>query len=37
MKITALKPIICRAFRTNWVFVKVLTGEGLYGIGEATL
>jgi galactonate dehydratase len=37
MKITALKPIICHAYRTNWVFVKVLTDEGLYGIGEATL
>ena len=37
MKITALKPILCHAYRTNWVFVKVLTDEGLHGVGEATL
>ena len=37
MKITALKTFICHAYRTNWVFVKVLTDEGLHGVGEATL
>lgn len=37
MKITAIKPIICHAYRTNWVFVKVLTDEGIHGVGEATL
>ncbi len=37
MKITALKPIVCHAYRTNWVFVKVLTDESLHGVGEATL
>lgn len=37
MKITALKPIICHAYRTNWVFVKVLTDDGLHGVGEATI
>lgn len=38
MKITAIKTYICHAYRTNWVFVKVLTNiDGLYGVGEATL
>ena len=37
MKVTGLKTSICHAYRTNWVFVKVLTDAGLYGIGEATL
>ena len=37
MKITEIKPIICHAYRTNWVFVKVMTDEGIYGVGEATL
>ncbi len=38
MKITAVETHICYAYRTNWVFVRVLTSEpGLYGIGEATL
>ncbi|GAA5219991.1 galactonate dehydratase [Membranihabitans marinus] len=38
MKITGIETHICHAYRTNWVFVKVLTSEdGLYGIGEATL
>ncbi len=38
MKITGLKTFVCNAYRTNWVFVKVLTNEpGLHGIGEATL
>ncbi len=38
MKIAAIETHICHAYRTNWVFVKVLTTvPGLYGIGEATL
>ncbi len=38
MKITAIKTFICHAYRTNWVFIKVLTNiDGLYGVGEATL
>ncbi len=38
MKITAIKTFICNAYRTNWVFVKVMTDQpGLYGVGEATL
>lgn len=38
MKITAIKTFICHAYRTNWVFIKVLTDQpGLYGVGEATL
>src|SRR5690554_1032505 len=37
MKVTAIKTYICHAFRTNWVFIKVFTDTGLYGVGEATL
>jgi galactonate dehydratase len=37
LRVTAIQTYICYAYRTNWVFVKVLTDEGLYGIGEATL
>ena len=37
MKITAIRTFLCHAYRTNWVFVKVLTDEGLHGVGEATL
>ena len=37
MKVTDIKTFICHAYRTNWVFVKVLTDSGLYGVGEATL
>jgi len=37
MKISGIKPLICHAYRTNWVFAKVLTDDGLYGVGEATL
>jgi len=37
MKITEIKPLICHCYRTNWVFVKVMTDEGVYGVGEATL
>jgi len=37
MKITKVKTLICDAYRTNWVFVKVETDKGIYGIGEGTL
>ncbi len=37
MKITGIKTFLCEAYRTNWVFVKVLTDEGISGVGEATL
>ena len=37
MKITSIETHICDAYRTNWVFVKVQTDEGLHGWGEATL
>ncbi len=37
MKITAIRTFLCHAYRTNWVFAKVLTDEGLHGVGEATL
>ncbi|MBE6659739.1 MAG: galactonate dehydratase [Ruminococcaceae bacterium] len=37
MKVTDLKPFVVDCFRTNWVFVKVYTDEGIDGVGEATL
>lgn len=37
MKITDLKTFIVDCYRTNWVFVKLYTDEGLTGVGEATL
>ncbi len=37
MKITALTPYIADCFRTNWVFLKVETSDGIYGWGEASL
>ncbi|MEO6522501.1 MAG: galactonate dehydratase [Mucilaginibacter sp.] len=37
MKITKIETFICHAYRTNWVFVKVLTDMGIHGVGEATL
>jgi galactonate dehydratase len=38
MKVTAIKTFVCHAYRTNWVFIKVMTDvHGLYGVGEATL
>ncbi len=37
MRVTAIKTYLCHAYRTNWVFVKVLTDDGLYGVGEATI
>ncbi len=37
MKVTAIETYICHAYRTNWVFVRVMTDTGPYGVGEATL
>ena len=37
MKITDIKTFAVDCFRTNWVFVKVYTDEGISGVGEATL
>ena len=37
MKITAIKAYTLDAYRTNWTFIKVMTDEGLYGWGEASL
>ena len=37
MKVTDVKTYTVDCFRTNWVFVKVYTDEGITGVGEATL
>ena len=37
MKVTDVKTFTVDCFRTNWVFVKVYTDEGVTGVGEATL
>ena len=37
MKITNLKTYLVHCYRTNWVFLKIETDEGISGIGEATL
>lgn len=37
MKITDIKTYVTDCFRTNWIFVKVFTDEGICGVGEATL
>lgn len=37
MKITEIKTFIVDCYRTNWVFVLVMTDEGIQGVGEATL
>ena len=37
MKIRDIKCFTVDCFRTNWVFVKVYTDEGIDGVGEATL
>ena len=37
MKITKIKSFVVDCFRTNWVFVKVYTDEGITGVGEGTL
>ena len=35
MKVTDVKTFAVDCFRTNWVFVKVYTDEGIDGVGEA--
>jgi len=37
MKITGLKTYVVHCYRTNWVFLKISTDEGVSGVGEATL
>lgn len=37
MRVTNIKTFAVDCFRTNWVFVKVYTDEGINGVGEATL
>jgi L-alanine-DL-glutamate epimerase-like enolase superfamily enzyme len=37
MTITEIKPLVCHGYRTNWVFVNVMTDEGVHGVGEVTL
>ncbi len=37
MKVTDVKTFVVDCFRTNWIFVKVYTDEGITGVGEATL
>ena len=37
MKVTDIKTFAVDCFRTNWVFIKVYTDEGIDGVGEATL
>lgn len=37
MKVTDIKTFVVDCYRTNWVFVKVYTDEGIDGVGEATL
>lgn len=37
MKITGLKTFVANASRTNFVFVKLYTDDGIDGVGEATL
>ena len=33
MKVTDVKAFVVDCFRTNWVFVKVYTDEGIDGVG----
>lgn len=37
MKVIDLETYLCHCYRTNWVFCRVLTDEGTYGVGEGTL
>jgi len=37
MKITDLQTYVVHCYRTNWVFVKIDTDQGISGAGEATL
>lgn len=37
MKVKDVKTFVVDCYRTNWVFVKVYTDEGISGVGEGTL
>jgi galactonate dehydratase len=37
VKITDIRTFVVDCYRTNWVFVKVYTDDGLTGVGEGTL
>ncbi|NOU87089.1 mandelate racemase, partial [Paenibacillus sp. LMG 31460] len=37
MKITGVNTFVVDCYRTNFVFVKIYTDEGISGVGEATL
>lgn len=37
MKVTGIETFTVDAYRTNWIFVRVQTDSGIYGVGEATL
>ena len=37
LKITGIKTYVVYAYRTNFVFVKINTDEGISGVGEGTL
>jgi galactonate dehydratase len=37
MKITEIKTYLVNTLRQNWLFVKVMTDEGIYGWGEASV
>lgn len=37
MKITDIKTFVVNAYRTNFVFVKIYTDDGVTGVGEGTL
>ncbi|ACQ81634.1 Mandelate racemase/muconate lactonizing protein [Beutenbergia cavernae DSM 12333] len=37
MRLASLTTYLCDAYRTNWVFVRLETDDGLVGWGEATL
>ena len=37
MKITELKTFVVDAYRANYVFVKIHTDSGIYGVGEGTV
>ncbi len=37
MKITQIETHTVSAGWKNWLFIRVLTDEGLYGVGEATI
>ncbi len=37
MKVTDIRTFVVDCYRTNWVFVKVYTDEGITGVGEGTL